>query len=112
MADYRFEREVRTPHSEAYLILDGEQPVARIDLHFTGLITHGVLNVVESVTQDDVHALIEAVDEELVMSADASCEDFVVVVYQGRELGTFSAQDLEEEEEEEEEEETEGRGGW
>ena len=56
MADYRFEREVRTPHSEAYLILDGEQPVARIDLHFTGPSTHGVLHVVETVTQDVVEA--------------------------------------------------------
>ena len=47
------------------------------------------------------------------MSADASCEDFVVVVYQGRELGTFSAQDLEDEDEDEDEdEETEGRSGW
>ncbi|MEE9285951.1 MAG: hypothetical protein V3V35_09535 [Dehalococcoidia bacterium] len=107
MADYRFERELRTPYSEAYLVLDGEQPVARIDLHFTGAITHGVLNVAESVTQEEVQGLIEAVDEELVMSADAACEDFVVVVYQGRELGTFSAQDLEDEEEE-----TEERPGW
>ncbi len=107
MADYRFERECRTPHSEAYAILDGEQPVARIDLHFTPSVVHGMLTVTESVTQDEIKTLIEAIDEELVMSADAACEDFVVVVYQGREIGTFSAQDLEEEEEE-----SEGKPGW
>ena len=107
MADYRFERECRTPYSEAYVILYGENPVARVDLHFTASIVHGVLNVAESLTQDEIRELIELVDEDLVMSADSTCEDFVVVVYQGREVGTFSAQDLEQEEEE-----TNGKSGW
>ncbi len=109
MADYRFERELRTAQSEAYLVQDGDRLMGRIDLHFTPSVVHGVLNVAESVTQDEVQDLIEVIDEELVMSADAACEDFVVVVYQGREVGTFSAQDLEEEGEEEE---TEGKAGW
>ena len=100
MADYHFERECRTPHSEAYTILDGENPVARIDLHFTPTIVHGTLNVAESVTQQEIQELIEAIDQELVMSADTANEDFVVVVYQGREVGTFSSQDMEEAEEE------------
>ena len=109
MAEYRFERECRTPSSEAYIILDEEDPVGRVDLHFTPSIVHGTLNVTESITQEEVQDMIEAIDQELVMSADASCEDFVVVVYQGREVGTFSAQDFEEEEEEEE---AEGKAGW
>ena len=109
MAEYRFERECRTPHSEAYIVLEEENPVGRIDLHFTPSIVHATLNVAESVTQDEIHDMIETIDQELVMSADAGCEDFVVVVYQGREVGTFSAQDFEEEEEEEEEE---GKAGW
>lgn len=100
MADYRFERECRTPHSEAYSIVKDEHSLGRIDLHFTPSITHGVLNIGESVTQEEMHALIEAIDEELVMSADVACEDFVVVVYQGRDVGTFSAQDLEDDAEE------------
>ena len=109
MAEYRFERECRTPHSEAYIVLEDENPVGRIDLHFTPSIVHATLNVAESVTQDDIHDMIETIDQELVMSADAGCEDFVVVVYQGREVGTFSAQDFEDEEEEEE---AEGKAGW
>jgi hypothetical protein len=111
MPNYRFQRECRTPQSEAYVVLDGEQPVGRIDLHFTPSIVHGALNVAESVTQEDIRELIEMVDEELVMTADTACEDFMVVVYQGREVGSFSAQELEEEEEEGEEE-SEGRAGW
>ncbi len=96
MADYQFERECRTPHSEAYTVLEGESPVARIDLHYTPSIVHGTLNVAESVTQEEIQELIETIDQELVMSADVSNEDFVVVVYQGREVGTFSSQDFEE----------------
>ena len=102
MAEYRFERDCRTPHSEAYTVLEGESSVARIDLHFTPAIVHGTLNVTESVTQDDIQELIENIDQELVMSADVANEDFVVTVYQGREVGTFSSQDFEDEEGEEE----------
>ena len=114
MPSYQFERECRTPHSEAYVILDGDSPVGRIDLHFTPAVVHGTLNLGENVTREGVQELIETIDQELVMSVDASCEDFVVVVYQGREVGTFSSQDFEGEEEEEEEgeEETEGKAGW
>ena len=103
---YHFERECRTASSEAYTVLDGETPIARIDLHFTPSIVHGTLNVGESITQEGIQDLIESIDQELVMSADVSCEDFVVVVYQGREVGTFSSQDFEEEGEEGEETET------
>lgn len=103
MPDYRFERECRTAQSEGYLISDGDQPVGRVDLHFTPSVVHGVLIVAERTTQPEVQELIALIDEDLVISADSSCEDFVVTVYQGHDLGTFSAQDLEEGEEEDEE---------
>lgn len=103
---YHYERECRTPYSEAYTVLDGDTPVARIDLHFTPSIVHGTLNVGESITQEGIQDLIESIDQELVMSADITCEDFVVVVYQGREVGTFSSKDFEDEGEEGEETET------
>ncbi len=35
MPDFVFEREVRTPYSEAYAILDDDRPVGRADVHFT-----------------------------------------------------------------------------
>lgn len=110
MADYHFERECRTAYSEVYTILDGETPIARIDLHFTPSVAHGSLNVSESVTQEGIQDIIESVDQELVMTADVACEDFVVVVFQGREIGTFSSQDFEEDTEGDEQEEREGFG--
>lgn len=107
MPEHRFERECRTPYSEAYLIMDGEASLGRIDLHFAGPVVHGILVVAERVTQDEVKDLIESIDEELVMSANPDCEDFVVAVYQGREIGTYSSQELEEGEGTEG-----GRPGW
>ena len=98
MADYHFERECRTPYSESYTIIDDETSAGRIDLHFTPNVVHGTLCVLESVTQDGIQELIDTIDEELVMTADASRGDFIVSVYQGREAGIFSDEDLEEEE--------------
>src|SRR5262249_25243920 len=103
MADYRFERECRTPYSEAYAVLDGEDTVGRIDLHFTAASVYGSLSITDDVPSDEIQELIAAIDEDLVMSADPYRTNFVVHVYQGRELGVFSDVDGEEEEAEDDE---------
>ena len=102
MTETRFERECRTPYSEAYLIVAGEQRVGRVDLHFTPSIVYATLCVGDNVTGDEIQELIDRVDEELVVSADVARDDFIVTVYQGREAGVFSDEEFEEEEEEEE----------
>ena len=103
MADYRFERECRTPYSEGYLITDGDERIGRVDLHYTPSIVYATLSVIEKLSEDDIQDLIyHHIDEELVMSADVARDDFIVTVYQGREVGEFSDEDFEEEEEEEE----------
>ena len=94
MADYRFQREARTPFSEVYNILDGDRSVGRIDIHFTSSHVYGSLTVVESVTTEEVEELIELVDDDLVSSAEAERSDFIVAVYQGRSLGTYSDEDF------------------
>ena len=93
-AAFRFERECRTAHSEGYTIVDGDEIVGRVDLHFTGTVVQGSLSVAESLTEKQVEDLIELVDEHLVMTADTPREDFVVSVFQGRSLGTFSDEDF------------------
>ena len=99
MPEYRFERECRTPFSEAYLVTEGEDQVGRVDLHFTTDVVHATLCVRESLTAEEIRELIDVIDEELVFSADVDRDDFVVTVYQGREAGVFSDEELEEEEE-------------
>jgi hypothetical protein len=102
MAEYRFERECRTPYSEVYLIADGDERLGRVDLHFTPSIVYATLCISEKLTDDDIQDLIyHHIDEELVMSADVARDDFIITVFQGREIGEFSDEDFEEEEEEE-----------
>jgi hypothetical protein len=100
MAEYRFERECRTAHSEAYLIVTGDEQVGKVDIHFTPSIVYATLCVGENISQDDIQDLIDTIDEDLVMSANVARDDFIVTVHQGREVGVFSDEEFEEEEEE------------
>ena len=98
MADYRFERECRTPYSEAYIITREEEHIGRIDLHYLSDLAYGTLCVNEDMTLEDIQDLVELIDEEMVMSAEMYREDFIVTVHQGKEIGVFSDEDEEEEE--------------
>ena len=99
MPEYRFERECRTPYSEVYLILSGEEQVGRVDLHYTPTEVYATLCVRENITTEEIRDLIDTIDEELVMTADVMRDDFIVTVHQGREAGVFSDEELEEGEE-------------
>ncbi len=92
MADYYFERDCRTPYSESYNVLEEERSIARLDLHYSASVVHATLCVVESLTRDAIQELIEAIDEELVDMVGVSREEFIVHVYQGREVGVYTDQ--------------------
>ena len=83
MNGYRFERICRTPHSEAYVIADEEEVVARVDLHFTATDVYGVMVVERDLDEDGIEALREEIDDELVLTATAAREDFLLAVYRG-----------------------------
>lgn len=99
MPDYYFERECRTPYSESYLITQNGDSVGRVDLHYTPTVVHATLCFTNDMTMQAVQDLIEIIDEDLVMSADVAREDFIVNVYQGRDMGVFSDEEFEGEEE-------------
>ena len=106
MTDYRFEREARTPHSEAYAIDDGEHSLGRVDIHFTGSATYATLAVHTSLDDEAVQKLIAAIDERIVSTADPYREDFIVTVWKGEELGVFADEsEIEEEDLDDDEEE-------
>lgn len=109
---YRFERDVRTPHSEVYVIENDEgEEVGRIDIHFTSSIVYATLCVTEDTDEDDVQELIDEVDERLVLTADPYREDFVVTVWTGRETGVYSEDDDEDDEDVLGDEEQDGHRG-
>jgi hypothetical protein len=90
VAEFDFEREVRTPYSEAYTILEDDQPVGRVDIHFTFNIVHVTLAVDESLTQESIQELINAIDDELVDVVGINREELIIHVFQGRETGVFT----------------------
>ncbi len=90
MGDFSFEREVRTPYSEAYTIREDDRPVGRVDIHFANGVVHLSVAVDESLTQDAIQQIIDTVDEDMVDAVGIAREGFVVHVFQGRETGVFS----------------------
>ena len=96
MAEYRFERECRTPQSEVYNVLEDEATIGRVDLHYTPTIVHATLCVSENLTQEMIHDLIETIDEELVDVVGVTREEFIVHVHQGRDIGVYSNHDFSE----------------
>ena len=90
MPDYYFERECRTPNSEAYNILEEESPVGRLDLHFAPSIVHATLCVSESLTRELIEELIQTIDEELLDIVGVAREEFIVHVHQGHDLGVYT----------------------
>ncbi len=114
MADYQFERESRTTHSESYSIEDSGDPIGRVDIHFAASsIVYATLCVPAGFDEDDVQDLIGEIDERLVLSTDLYRDDFIVTVWRGALAGVYSEEEDEDEDEEEEEaeEETNGANG-
>jgi hypothetical protein len=101
MPTYNFERETRTPQSEAFVIeADGDE-IGRVDLHYAGSTAYATLCVPADFSDDDVESLIGEIDERLVMSWEPLRDDFIVTVWAGREVGVFSESGDEDDEDEE-----------
>ena len=75
------------------------EPIGRVELHFTNNVVYGLVIVEREMPEEDVLDLIEKIDEDLVWSADLPREDFVVTVYQGREVGVYSDSSYDEDDE-------------
>jgi len=110
MDDIRYDRICRTDRSEAYLISQGDEPIARVELHFTHSVVYGLLVVEKDLDDKDIAVMIQKIDDDLVWTADLPREDFVVTVYQGRQLGVFNDPDYSDQKEEESESEEANRG--
>ena len=90
MANFYFEREVRTPYSECYTIVEDDVAVGRVDVHFAEGVVHATINVAESLTTSAIHDLIDTIDQELVDSVGILRDDMIFHVHQGRDLGVYS----------------------
>jgi hypothetical protein len=89
MEDLRFDRHFRTPSSEGYHIMRGQQRLGSADLHFTSTTVHCTLVIEQELDRAQIAKLIERIDEDLVLSADTPRDDLVVSAYHGAEIGFF-----------------------
>jgi hypothetical protein len=111
MPEFHFERESRTPYSEAWTVEDGGDPVGRVDLHFTASGTvYATLCVPPEFDDDDLQDLIAEVDEGLVLTTDPYRDDFVVTVWRGENAGVYSEEEDDEDEGGDDEDEGGGNG--
>jgi hypothetical protein len=92
-----YHRQSRTPSSEQYQLMDGEERLGHLDLHFGNAEVFGTLILDRDLSEDDATQLIEQIDEDLVLSGEVAREDFLIRVYIGREIGLFSDELLREE---------------
>ena len=70
MESIHYDRLCRTPSSEAYLLSEGEEPIGRVELHFTSTVVYGLLVLEGEREEEQILELIERVDDDLVWSAD------------------------------------------
>jgi hypothetical protein len=107
MATFNFEREIRTPQSESFIIESNGEEIGRVDLHYAGSTCHATLCVPPDFDDDAIEELIGEIDERLVMSWDSLRDDFIVTVWAGREVGVFSETGDDDEEDEDDDDEDE-----
>ena len=99
MPRYHFERESRTPHSEAFVVYADDNAIGRVDIHYGPDLANATLCVPDDFSEDSIQELIGEIDERLVMTADPYREDFITTVWAGRQVGVYSGEDLEEDDE-------------
>ena len=106
MPHYTFEREARTPYSEAWIVEADGEAVGRADIHYAQSgIVQATLCVPPDFDDDAIEELIGEIDERLVLPVDAYRDDFIVTVWRGERAGVFSEElediDLDEDDDEE-----------
>ena len=88
----RLARVVRTQSSEVYLIWEDDVRLGQVDLHFGPDLIHATLILERELNPEQQADLIDQLDQEVVSShlPRFGREDFLVTVFQGRELEPFS----------------------
>lgn len=89
---YKFVRLVRTASSEIFVVWDGENRLGQLDLHYAGDIIHGTLILELELEPTREEELLTEIDQDIVSSYRPSYdrEDFLVTVYRGEEISTYT----------------------
>jgi len=100
-------RVVRTSSSEVYIIWQEDTRLGQVDIHYGQDLVHATLVLEKDLTAEQQGDLIDQLDQDIVSShlPQFAREDFLVTVFRGTELESFSdgEPDVEDDEEADEE---------
>ena len=85
-----YERQYRTPSSEGYRVRKEGAQLAQIELHYAHSVVYCTLVLFEELSEHEQFAMIEDIDDHLVLSAEVPREDLMVTVYRGAEVGFYN----------------------
>ena len=91
-ARFRFTRLVRTKSSEIYLIWEEENRVGQLDLHYAGETVHATMILETDLSVTSEEELLTQIDEDIVSSYLPSFDrtDFLVTVFRGEEISSYT----------------------
>ncbi len=97
-------RVVRTESSEIFIIWQDDTRLGQVDLHFGLDLIHATLILEKDLDGDAVAELVDQIDQDIVSShlPQFAREDFLVTVFKGQELDSFSDGDPDVEDEDSE----------
>jgi len=89
---YRLSRLVRTQSSEIFLIWEEDRRIGQLDLHYTHDTIHATLILEADLPVNTEEELLAQIDEDVVSSYLPSFdrEDFLVTVFRGEEISSYT----------------------
>ena len=99
---FRLSRLLRTQSSEVYLIWSGDRRLGQVDIHYADTIIHANILLEANLTEEEEQFLCSQLDEDIVTSYLPSFEreEFVVTIFRGEEVDSYTYPPMEEQEEE------------
>jgi hypothetical protein len=85
-------RVVRTDTSEVYIVWQDDARLGQVDIHYGYDLVHATLMLEKDLTADQQADLVDQLDQDIVSShlPQFAREDFLVTVFRGSELESFS----------------------
>ena len=85
-------RVVRTDTSEVYIIWQDDTRLGQVDIHYGSELIHATLVLEKDLDADQQSDLVDQIDQDVVTShlPQFAREDFLVTVFRGTELESFS----------------------
>lgn len=89
---FRLSRLVRTVASEVFILWEGDNRLGQLHLHYAHDTIHGTVILEVDLSITDEEDLLQQIDEDVVSSYLPSFEreDFLVTVFRGEEINSFS----------------------